>query len=74
MYRKRGNNYIGTCCLDLENWNWKATFTEKVSSAKLRTKKAKIDAESVSVRKETHIACGDGAVVAKNVLLFLRSE
>ncbi len=60
---------IWSCCQDLE---LEGRTCRKGDFAKLRTKKTKIDAESA--RKETHIACGVGVVVAKNVLLFLQSE
>ncbi len=48
---------------------WKAKLAEKEeSAAEVRTKKAKIDAESA--RKEKRITCGADKVI-KNVLPFL---
>ena len=58
----------GITILELALWN--ATLAEEESSAE-RTKKAKIDAESV--RKEKRVTCGADLVV-RNILPFLKLE
>ena len=71
-YKAEHGRYVSEGITLLELALWKATLDEKEdNSVEGRTKKAKVDAESV--RKERRVTCG-ADIVIKNVLPFLKLE
>ena len=71
-YKAEHHKYIKEAVTLLELAVWKAKLDEKEeNSAEGRTKKVKLDGESV--RKEKRITCGADTVM-KNVLPFLQLE
>eukprot|EP00984_Skeletonema_dohrnii_P013486 scaffold5588_cov78-Skeletonema_dohrnii-CCMP3373.AAC.3 len=71
-YKAEHHRYVKKALTLLELALWKAKLAEKdENSAEGRTKKAKLDSESV--RKEKRVTCGADTVI-KNVLPFLKLE
>ena len=71
QYKAEHHRYVKEALTLLELTLWKAKLDEKEENAEGKTKKVKLDSESV--RKDKRITCGADMVI-KNVLPFLKLE
>eukprot|EP00985_Skeletonema_marinoi_P004391 scaffold1919_cov83-Skeletonema_marinoi.AAC.1 len=70
-YKAEHHRYVKEAVTLLELALWKAKLDKKEENAEEKTKKAKLDGESV--RKEKRVTCG-ADIVIKNILPFLQLE
>eukprot|EP00985_Skeletonema_marinoi_P018433 scaffold10302_cov80-Skeletonema_marinoi.AAC.2 len=70
-YKAEHHRYVKEAVTQLELALWKAKLDEKEENAEGKTKKVKLDSESV--RKEKRITCGADTVI-RNILPYLQLE